>query len=197
MNYLLDDYLILYINTGEKKFLEAAISVLANCGCDSKTIEYIITWESDIIKFRKLNTLIINKNFWLDDLKNYKDGSMKSFFVGDINDYLAMRFDDKNCITNKTLTLSELIMMFDEAWKISRMYKDKVSPNVFKECFELSKFENNKSLLIFQFRIRIEESYRKANKMPDIDDFYAKSIIDKLYEREFEILKDKNIKFIS
>ena len=197
MNYLLDDYLILYINTGEKKFLEAAISVLSNCGCDSKTIEYIITWESDIIKFRKLNTMIINKNFWFDDMKNYKDDSRKSFFVGDINDYLAMRFDDKNCITNKTLTLSELIMMFDEAWKISRMYKDKVPPNVFKECFELSKFENNKSLLIFQFRIRIEESYRKANKMPDIDDFYAKSIIDKLYEREFEILKDKNIKFIS
>ena len=194
MNYLLDDYLILYINTGEKKFLESAISVLANCGFDSKTIEYIITWESDIIKFRKLNTLIINKNFWLDDLESYKDGSRKSFFVGEINDYFAMRFDDKHCITNKTLTLSELVMMFDEAWKISRIYKDKVPPNVYNECFELSKSENNKSMLIFQFRIRIEESYRKANKLPDIDDFYAKSIIDQLYEREFKIVKDKNIK---
>ena len=105
-----------------------------------------------------------------------------------------MRFDDKHCITNKTLTLSELVMMFDEAWKISRLYKDKVPQNVYDECFELSKSENNKSMLIFQFRIRIEESYRKANKLPDIDDFYAKSIIDKLYNREFNIVKDKNIK---
>ena len=105
-----------------------------------------------------------------------------------------MRYDDKHCITNKTLTLSELVLMFDEAWKISRMYKDKVPLNVFKECFELSEHESNKSMLIFQFRIRIEESYRKANKLPDINDFYAKSIIDKLYDREFEIVKDKNIK---
>ena len=194
MNYLLDDYLILYINTGEKNFLESAISILANCGFDNKTIEYIITWESDIIKFRKINTLIINKNFWLDNLDDYKKGNRKSFFIGDINDYLAMRFDDKHCITNKTLTLSELVMMFDEAWKISRLYKDKVPQNVYDECFELSKSENNKSMLIFQFRIRIEESYRKANKLPDTDDFYAKSIIDKLYNREFNIVKDKNIK---
>lgn len=193
MNYLLDDLLILYINTKEKRFLESAISVLSDCGCDKKTIEYIITWESDIIKFRKLNTLIINKKFWLDDLKEYEKGSRKSFFVGDINNYLAMRYDDKHCITNKTLTLSELVMMFDEAWKISRLFKDKVPPTVFNECYELSKSENNKSLLIFQFRIRLEESYRKTNKLPDIDDFYAKSIIDKLYKREFEIVKEKNI----
>ena len=86
MNYLLDDYLILYINTGEKNFLESAISILANCGFDNKTIEYIITWESDIIKFRKINTLIINKNFWLDNLDDYKKGNRKSFFIGDIND---------------------------------------------------------------------------------------------------------------
>lgn len=196
MNCLLDDYLILYINTKEKRFLQSAISVLANCGCDSKTIEYIITWESDIIKFRKIRTLIINKDFWLDDLKRYKEGSKKSFFVGDINNYLAMRFDNKRCITNKTLTLSELVMMFDEAWKISRLYKDRVPPVVYNECYELSKYENNKSLLIFQFRIRIEESYRKSNNLPDIDDFYAKKIIDKLYDYEFNILKDKNIKLI-
>ena len=194
MNYLFDDYLILYINTNDKKFLASAISILVDCGCDSKTIEYIIRWESDIIKFRKIKDLIINKNFWLDDLEKYRDGNRKSFFVGDINNYLAMRFDDKNCITNKTLTLSELVMMFDEAWKISRLYKNEVPPVVYKECFELSEHESNKSMLIFQFRIRIEESYRKANNLPDIDDFYAKGIIDKLYDREFKIVKDKNIK---
>lgn len=27
-----------------------------------------------------------------------------------------------------------------------------------------------------------------------LDDFYVKSIIDKLYEREFEIVENKNIK---
>ena len=71
MNYLLDDYLILYNNTQDKKYLTRALSILKKCQFDEETIKYLITWEMDIIKFRKLKDLIVNKSFRIKDMKLY------------------------------------------------------------------------------------------------------------------------------
>lgn len=191
MDYLLDDYLLLYLKDNNKKNLSNAILKLLKCGFDEKTAQEIINIEIDIIKFRSdIKYPIINSYFWLDKIDLFKEHENAHVFKKDINDYIMLRYDtDKSKISNYTLTLSELCLVFDEAWAICNKYKKIVPKNMFDECFNIAREESMKSWVIREFKTRIEEIYRETHNIKeDYDHLILSNQIDNLYKEEIKIL---------
>lgn len=190
MDYLLDDYIILYLETNDKKYLSKSIIKLLECGFNNETALEIINTEIDIIKFRKnIEKPIINQYYWFGRIKDFKDNSNFRVFSRDINDYLMLRYDTpKATISQFTLTLSELCLIFDEAWIISHRFNNEVPKSMYDECISIAKYEGMKSWIIREFKTRIEEIYRKVNHKKDENKLLAGREIDNLYKKELNIL---------
>ena len=192
MEYLLDDYIILYLDTNDKKYLKLSINKLINCGFDKDTSTEIINLEIDIIKFRKkINKPIINNYFWLDKIELFNKDSNLSLFDNKINDLIMLRYDSpKAKISEYTLTLSELCMLFDEAWTICHRLKKYVPKNMYEECLSIAKDESMNSWAIREFKTRLEEVYRSANGINEekTQELLASKQINNLYNEELKIL---------
>lgn len=191
MEYLLDDYLILYLDTNDKKFLKSAIGKLVKCGFKENVATEIINLEIDIIKFRKkISKPIINSYFWLDKIDLFSKDSNASLFDNRINDLVMLRYDSpKAKISEYTLTLSELCMLFDEAWSICHRFKKYVPENMYNECYSIAKDESMDSWVIREFKTRLEEMYRSANNITgDYNELLASKQINNLYNEELKIL---------
>ncbi len=97
---LLDDYLVMYIDSGDKEYLTRVISVLDQCSFDKNTITEIINMEIEIIKFRKeIKKPIINHFYWFDNMNR-----KTKVFKRNLNDYLLLRYICSN-IKNMVICL--------------------------------------------------------------------------------------------
>ena len=191
MEYLLDDYLILYLDTKEEKYLSAAVSKLLNCGFNENTAVDIIKVEIDIIKYRDyIPKPIIKEIYWLDKIDWFSKDKNAHILDKDINNYVMLRFDmPTSAISNYTFTLSELCAIFDEAWSICHRFKDIVPENMYEECLSIAKEENLNSWVIREFKTRIEGIYRDVNNInADYTKLVASKEINNLYDKELNIL---------
>lgn len=160
MDKLLFTELIIKGLSGKTDAYIEAYNRLKFCGFDEKTIKYIITSEEEIIKKRKLNfeTDLCKKFWWVNNLQKYEN---RHLFNLPHQEYYFTNF---NCIKNSTLTLSELISFYDEAYYICHFGKN-VPTNVLKESIEIAKYEDDRSWLVNEFYSRIELLYRLANNI--------------------------------
>lgn len=191
MEYLLDDYLLLYLRQGEKKYLEAAINKLIRCGFNEKTALDIINVEIEIIKYRSnIPNSILNKLYWLDKIELFEKDESFRVFDDDINKYVMLRYDrPTSAISHYTLTLSELCGLFDEAWSICNRFKYIVPKNMLNECLTIAKSESMDSWVIREFKTRIEGIFRDVNNIDtDYNHLVANKEINNLYDEEFKIL---------
>lgn len=189
MENLFDDYLIKYVNTKENNYLKHAITILLSCGFDEKTSNNIIETEIDIIKYRhNLKYPIIDSYFWLDRL-DYLNKNNIGGLIENKNDYLLLRHDKPAMISHDTLTLSELCLLFDEAYYIYKFRQLDVCDAIFNECSQIAKNESLDSWVIREFRTRIEEIYLRTIKDNGTYTFlHMKKQIDTLYKHELAVL---------
>ena len=186
---LLDDYIMFYLESNNKKYLSKAILKLIKCGFDEKVATEIINTEIEIIKFRdEISNPIIKQYFWLDKVDLFIKHKEGRVFEKDVNNYTMIRNDNKCMISNYTLTLSELCLIFDEAYFVSRKLMGRVPENMFKECYDISKKETMDSWVIKEFKLRIEDIYRNINKVESETKLLASKQIDNLYKEELNIL---------
>ncbi len=156
---LFTELIIEGLNGNSAAYIEA-YNRLKFCGFDEKTMEYIIVSEKEIIKKRKLNfeTNLCKKFWWVNNLKKYEN---EHLFKLQHEEYY---FTDFNSIKNSTLTLSELIAFYDEAYYICH-FGNNVPNNVLRESIEIAKYEDNRSWIVNEFYSRIELLYRMANNI--------------------------------
>ena len=138
---LFDEVLFLYINGDQKALLEA-FDRLKFCDFDEKTIKLIIDTEINIINSRKLsfNPPFMNKFWWLKDKEYYKTNKLLPL---DNLEYCYIK-DNEN---KNTLTLSELISIYDEAYYLTHIDKN-VHPNIYEEAIEIAKYEDYRSWVV-------------------------------------------------
>ena len=155
---LFDEVLYLYINGDQKALLEA-FDRLKFCDFDEKTIKLIIDTEINIINSRKLsfNPPFMNKFWWLKDKEYYKTNKLLPL---DNLEYCYIK-DNEN---KNTLTLSELISIYDEAFYLTHIDKN-VHPNIYEEAIEIAKYEDYRSWVVCEIYSRFETMYRMANNI--------------------------------
>lgn len=169
---------------GTNESYKEAYDRLKFCNFDDKTIEYIILSEKSIIKKRNLrfNKKLCDTFWWLNNFDKYKN---KTLFEEPHNKYY---FIDFNKINDCTLTLSEIVAIYDEAYYIAHLEKN--VPNIIlKETTNISEYEDYRSWLIEEFYNRIEILYRLANNIDNtnkaITDIYK---IHTFYDNEMHII---------
>lgn len=155
---LFDEVLYLYINGDQKALLEA-FDRLKFCDFDEKTIKLIIDTEINIIISRKLtfNPPFANKFWWLKDKEYYKTNKLLPL---DNLEYCYIK-DSEN---KNTLTLSELISIYDEAYYLTHIDKN-VHPNIYEEAIKITKYEDHRSWIVCEIYSRFETMYRIANNI--------------------------------
>ena len=155
---LFDEVLYLYINGDQKALLEA-FDRLKFCDFDEKTIKLIIDTEINIIISRKLtfNPPFANKFWWLKDKEYYKTNKLLPL---DNLEYCYIK-DSEN---KNTLTLSELISIYDEAYYLTHIDKN-VHPNIYEEAIKIAKYEDHRSWIVCEIYSRFETMYRIANNI--------------------------------
>lgn len=158
---------------------------LTFCGFDKETIFAIIKSEMEIVKKRELKDMppLYKSYIWLD--KNNDLAGKKKLFKDNKELYYVYPGIP---IKNTSLTLSELIWIYDEAFYIANI--DKNHPEiVMKEVREISCHEDSRSWVVGEFYSRIESIYRNAN---NIKKEYKGLLIENnilcLYENELNIL---------
>ena len=179
---LFDELLYLYIN-GDSDALEEAMERLKFCDFDKRTIKEIIEIEILIIKYRKLKfkPSLFERFWWLSNKNKYNKEKL-------LNKNRYNYCFNYNKITNDTLTLSELISIFDEAYYLVHIAKD-VPSNIYNESFEIAEFEDYRSWIISEIYNRLELCYRKANNIIKDDNFITDIYrMHTFYDNEFHIL---------
>lgn len=157
---LFDEVLFLYIN-GDQKALMEAYDRLKFCDFDENTIRLIIKTEINIIKSRNLtfNPAFMYKFWWLNDKSFYENNKLLPL---DNSEYCYLKKGDyKN-----TLTLSELISIYDEAYYLTHIDKN-VHPNIYDEAITIAKYEDYRSWVVCEIYSRLENLYREANGIVD------------------------------
>lgn len=160
MNKLLFTELIIQGLQGNNVAYIEAYNRLKFCNFDEKTIQYIIASESEIIKKRKLNfeTNLCKKFWWVNDLQKYENTRL---FQLPLEEYYFTGFPS---IKSSTLTLSELVSFYDEAYYICHFCSN-VPNNILKETIEIAKYEDYRSWIVSEFYSRIELLYRMTNNI--------------------------------
>ena len=182
MNNLLFTELIIQGLNGDSAAYIEAYNRLKFCGFDEKTIGYIIASEKEIIIKRKLSfeTSLCKKFWWINNL--HKNNNL---FELPHEEYYFTGF---NSIKTSTLTLSELISFYDEAYYICH-FCNNVPSNILKEAIEISKYEDDRSWIVNEFYSRIELLYRIANNIESenkkITDIYK---IHAFYDNEVHLI---------
>ncbi len=161
------------------------VNRLIFCGFDEKTIMLIIECEVKIIKKRKLKNMphLCNSYIWLDS--NNKLVGKRKLFNRPKEFYYV--YPDRP-VLETSLTLSELMWIYDEAFYIANIGK-KNSEVIMSEVREISCHEDSRSWVVGEFYSRIESIYRYAN---NINKEYKGIIIDNniscLYDNELNII---------
>lgn len=184
MKRLLFTELIIEALRGNKEAYIEAYNRLKFCGFDEKTMQYIILSEKLIIQKRNLEfDKPLHKTFWwVNNLENYKD---KPLFKQPYEQYF---FKGINNISENTLSLSELISFYDEAYYISHFCQN-APTSVLKEAINIARYEDDRSWIVGEFYSRIELLYRLSNninldnnKITDIHKIHA------FYDNEVHII---------
>ncbi len=159
---LLDEIIYLYIN-GDKKALIEVFNRLKFCDFDDKTIKLIIDTEINIIKARQLtfNIPFLNKFWWLKDKKYYENNKLLPL---EKHKYYYL----KDREIKNTLTLSELISIYDEAYYLTHI-DNNVHENIYNEALEIAKYEDYRSWVICEIYSRLETLYRLSNDIINDD----------------------------
>lgn len=160
MKKLLFTELIIEVLNGNKEACIEAYNRLKFCGFDEKTIEQIVLSEKEIIKKRKLvfEKPLYKTFFWVNKLNDLKNINL---FEQPISQYF---YTDISHINEKTLSLSELIAYYDEAYYISH-FSQNVPDNILKETIDIAKYEDDRSWIVGEFYSRLELLYRIANNI--------------------------------
>lgn len=160
MEKLLFTELIIEALKGNKKAYIEAYNRLKFCGFDEKTMQCIILSEKMIVQKRKLtfNKPLYKTFWWVNNLENYKN---QSLFNQPYEQYFYTTMSD---INENTLSLSELISFYDEAYYISHFYPN-APVNVLRETMDIAKYEDYRSWIVGEFYSRIESLYRYANNI--------------------------------
>lgn len=180
---LFTELIIEGLNGNINAYLEA-YNRLKFCGFDEKTIEYILISEKEIIKKRNLNfhKPLYQKFWWVHKLKTYENHDL---FELPKEEYYFTGFSS---IKSSTLSLSELISFYDEAYYIYHFRKD-IPNHILKELKEIAQYEDDRSWMVNEFYSRIELLYRMANhinsKKKTITDIYK---IHAFYDNEVHII---------
>ena len=106
-------------------------------------------------------------------------------FAKNKDDYI---FAFYNYMSDKILTISELICIFDEAYFIMKYCKD-YPENVINEVTEIASREDDTSWVINEIYSRIEALYRLANNIKSSNKTITNiENIHSLYDNELQIL---------
>ena len=161
------------------------VSRLTFCGFDKDTILAIIKTEINIIRKRKLKDMppLYKSYIWLD--KNNELVGKRKLFNEDKERYYVYL---NRPIKNTSLTLSELVWIYDEAFYISKI--DRNHPKiVLDEVDDISAYEDSRSWVVGEFYSRLESIYRSTN---NIVNEYKGLLIENsilcLYDNEVNIL---------
>lgn len=184
MKKLLFTELIIEALKGNKEAYIEAYNRLKFCEFDEKTMRQIMLCEKEIIRKRKLEfKKPLYKTFWW--VNNLNDLNNKNLFEKPIEQYF---YTDILHITEKTLSLSELISFYDEAYYISH-FSQNVPSNILKETIAIARYEDDRSWIVGEFYSRLELLYRTANnininnnKITDINKIHA------FYDNEVHII---------
>lgn len=181
---LLSDLLCLYYITNKEEYLEELKARLFFCGFSNKEAIEFIKFESFILDCRKekYKGEILKKYYIIGKNKNEK-------IFDDCNLYMFSPQHDNN----KTLMISELLVIIDEAIFLS--YSKKIESYVAKDEIIKMSLENSSNWVFFEFKNRLEYICRCANHIID----GPKSVLysdktDILYDNEMQIcLKRWNV----
>lgn len=143
-------------------FYDEILKRLNFCEFEDEMIENLIAYELEILKATKkiYDRLLINKFWWISDLKSSEQNSNKTILEPPFEQYL-MYYNGK--ISNKALTNSEIVSLYDESCFVIE-HKENFSQLIVNECLRLSQLEYKENLRD-QFIHRIDYIYkRELNK---------------------------------